>query len=131
MSNPPSFRHWLMAQSGGSAAFRDLLRCTGTDEATCGLGDALSQWQLHFAARGASHEVREALRTAWWRYIECRAVSAAAPSTAKRLMRSIERGLAQWAEPAVAWVRDPRAGDSPRRAPVKQAAHLEARRTSS
>ncbi|MCM5679434.1 hypothetical protein M8A51_07805 [Schlegelella sp. S2-27] len=131
MSIPPSFRNWLMAQPGGSTAFRDLVRWTGTDDATCELGDALSQWQLHFVGRGASQDVREALRTAWWRYIESRAASAAAPSTAKRLLRSIERGFAQWAEPAVAWVREPRAGDALRRAPVKPSARLEARRSSS
>ncbi|HSX63687.1 MAG TPA: hypothetical protein VLF15_03075 [Pseudoxanthomonas sp.] len=131
MSIPPSFRNWLMAQSGGNVAFRDLVRHTQADEATCELGDALSQWQLHFVGRGASPDVREALRAAWWRYIECRAVSAVAPSTARRLMRSIERGFAQWAEPAVAWVRDPGEGEAVRRTRNTPPGRPEARRTSS
>ena len=110
MSIPPSFRHWLMTQTGGNAAFRALVRRIGADEATCELGEALSQWQLHFAESGASHDERAALRAAWWRYIESRAASAAMPSAAGRVVRSLERGLAQWVAPAVTWLKSPRSG---------------------
>lgn len=108
MSVHSTFRSWLIAQPGGSGAFRELVHCADADHATCELGDALSQWQLHFASRGASGEVREALRVAWWRYIEARAVpDAARPSPAERVVRSLERGWLQFAEPALGWMKQP------------------------
>ena len=131
MSIPPTFPLWLIAHPGGSTAFRELVRRTDADEATCELGEALSQWLLHFAGRGASHEVREALRAAWWRYIECRATPTAVPSATERMVRSLERGLAQWAAPAVAWIREPRASRASGVAPTDASVRLGTRRTTS
>jgi hypothetical protein len=67
------------------------------DEAACSLSDSLSQWQLHFAHRGAPFDVLEALRVAWWDYIQCRAATAHSEPETRRRMRMLETRLEQLA----------------------------------
>nr|WP_297357343.1 hypothetical protein [uncultured Caldimonas sp.] len=93
MGTPHTFRDWLQGHAETRPGLRPVALLVGQDEAAAALSDSLSQWQLHYAARGASFEVLEALRVAWWDYIQCRAANAVLEPAAKRRMRTLERRL--------------------------------------
>lgn len=90
MSTTSTFHGWLRAHADRRPALRAVTAWVDQDQVAAGLSDSLSQWQLHFAQRGAPFEVLEALRVAWWDYIEWRAAGAGAEPETRHRMRLLE-----------------------------------------